>query len=278
MDLYAAIYISSGISSFLLFEAISPSRGLLDIGAVMTSIRAENLTIDYPIFDSSSRSFKKTIVRAATGGRIASDAHGVSVRAIDNISFSVNAGERVGLMGHNGAGKTTLLRALAGVYAPTYGSLDVRGSVVSLLDLSLGMDGEFTGYENIFMRCIFMGISRSEVNKHLDDIIEFSELGDYIKMPMRTYSAGMHLRLAFSVCTAFPSDIILMDEWLSVGDAVFSKKAEVRLREFIKKSSILVLASHSAKQINKICTRVISMDHGRLSGESKRATNFSVKR
>jgi lipopolysaccharide transport system ATP-binding protein len=230
----------------------------------MTSIKAEKLTIYYPIFGSSSRSLKKTLVRAATGGKIANDAHGISICAIDNISFSFREGERIGLVGPNGAGKSTLLRALAGVYAPASGSLIVRGSVVSLLDLSLGMDSEFTGYENIFMRCVLMGIVKSEVYKHIDDIIEFSELGEYIKMPMRTYSTGMSLRLAFSICTTFPSDIILMDEWLAVGDADFSKKAEARLHDFINKSSILVLASHDAEQIKKICNRVVSMDHGRI--------------
>jgi len=234
----------------------------------MALVTATNLIIDFPIFDSSSRSLKKTLVRAATGGRIANDSRGINIRAIDGISFTLEHGDRVGLMGPNGSGKSTLLRALAGVYAPTYGSLQVKGAVVSLLDLSLGMDGEFTGYENIFIRCILMGIPKSVIKKNIDDIIEFSELGDYIKMPMRTYSTGMHLRLAFSICTAFPADIVLMDEWLAVGDADFSKKAEDRLMKFIKKSSILVLASHSVDQVKKICNRIIMMEHGSISEKS----------
>lgn len=233
----------------------------------MTFIKAENLTIYYPIFGSSSRSLKKTLVRAATGGKIAGDARGISICAIDNISFSVAAGERIGLVGHNGAGKSTLLRALAGVYKPAAGSLNVEGRIASLLDISLGMDEEFTGYENIFMRCVLMGISKAEVKKHIDDIIEFSELGDYIRMPMRMYSTGMSLRLAFSICTTFPSDIVLMDEWMAVGDADFSKKAEVRLLDFIKKSSILVLASHNIEQVQKICTRVLTMEQGRIAAD-----------
>ena len=234
----------------------------------MARITADRLVIDYPIFDSSSRSLKKTLVRAATGGRIAKDSHGITIRAIDGVSFSIDHGDKVGLMGHNGAGKSTLLRAIAGVYAPTSGTLQTRGSIVSLLDLSLGMDAEFSGYDNILIRCILMGIPKLEVKKKIDDIIEFSELGDYIKMPMRTYSSGMHLRLAFSVCTAFPADIVLMDEWLAVGDKNFSKKAEDRLIEFIKKSSILVLASHSAEQVKKICNRLLMMDHGSISEAS----------
>jgi lipopolysaccharide transport system ATP-binding protein len=230
----------------------------------MTSIKAENLTLYYPIFGSSSRSLKKTLVRTATGGRIAGDAHGISICALDDLSFSVTEGERIGLVGHNGAGKSTLLRALAGVYAPASGSLIVNGTIASLLDISLGMDEEFTGYENIFMRCVLMGIAKAEVKKHLDDIIAFSELGDYITMPMRMYSTGMSLRLAFSICTTFPSDIVLMDEWLAVGDSDFSKKAEARLLEFINKSSILVLASHNIEQVQKICTRILTMGHGRI--------------
>ncbi len=231
----------------------------------MASITATDLAIEYPIFDSASRSMKKTIARAATGGRIAGDSRGLSVRAIDGISFSIDAGERIGLMGHNGAGKSTLLRALAGVYKPTSGSLIVEGSVASLIDLSLGMDDEFSGYENIFMRSVFMGIPKTVVKNKIDEIIEFSGLGDYIRMPMRTYSSGMRLRLAFSVCTAFPSDIVLMDEWLSVGDVDFKKIAEDRLSAFINKSSILVLASHSIKQVEKICTRVMFMESGSIS-------------
>ena len=265
LGLYADIYWHSGCYGYFFSEKVRASRVVLVIGEIMSGITAANLIIDYPIFDSSSRSLKKTIIRAATGGRIANDSRGISVRAIDGISFSIEHGERVGLMGSNGAGKSTLLRALAGVYAPTYGSLLVNGSVASLLDLSLGMDGEFTGYENIYIRCVLMGIPRSVIKKHVDEIIEFSELGDYIKMPMRTYSSGMHLRLSFSVCTAFPADIVLMDEWLAVGDADFSKKAENRLMEFIRKSSILVLASHSVEQVSKICNRVIIMEHGSIS-------------
>jgi len=235
----------------------------------MASIMAKNLTIFYPIFDTSSRSLKKTFVRAATGGKIASDAHGVTVCAIDDVSFSIREGERIGLVGHNGSGKSTLLRTLAGVYAPARGDLEVRGSIASLLDISLGMDNEFTGYENIFMRCILMGLRKPEINKRIDEIIEFSGLGEYIRMPMRTYSTGMSLRLAFSICTTFPADIILMDEWLEVGDADFKKKAEGRLHEFISKSSILVLASHNAEHIKSFCTRVLTMDHGRISGDGR---------
>jgi lipopolysaccharide transport system ATP-binding protein len=231
----------------------------------MAFIKADRLTIDYPIFDSAGRSLKKTLARAATGGLIASDARGVNVRAIDNVSFEIKEGERVGLMGHNGAGKTTLLQVLAGIYEPVVGILQVEGKVTSLLDVALGMDGEFTGYDNIFIRGILMGKSNNDIKKHLNEIIEFSELGDYIKMPMRTYSSGMRLRLAFSICTAFPVDIVLMDEWLAVGDADFSKKAEERLLQLIKKSSILILASHSKEQIIKVCTRVISMEHGQIS-------------
>lgn len=149
------------------------SRAVLVVGEIMALIAATKLTIDFPIFDSSRWSLKKTLVRAATGGRIANDSHGINIRAIDGISFSIKHGERVGLMGHNGAGKSTLLRAIAGVYAPTYGGLLVEGSIASLLDLSLGMDGEFSGYDNILIRCILMGIPKSVVKKRLMRSLSF---------------------------------------------------------------------------------------------------------
>ena len=231
----------------------------------MVKIEAREVSLSYPVYDSVSRSLKKKLVCAATGGRIANDSSGTCIRALEDISFLFKKGDRVGLIGHNGAGKSTLLKVIAGVYRPSSGSLAVKGTIASLLDLSLRMDGEFTGYENIIMRSILMGISMDVIKKSIDDIIEFSELGEYINMPMRIYSSGMLLRLAFSTCTAFHADIILMDEWLSVGDAEFSKKAEDRLMKYINKASILVMASHSIELVNKMCNRILHMEHGKMS-------------
>lgn len=230
-------------------------------------IRAQNVVVEFPIYNASHRSLRKSLMRATTGGRVAADAaKRVTVRALDDVSFEFRPGDRVGLIGHNGAGKTTMLRVLAGVYAPVGGSLTVNGRIVSLIDLSLGMDHEATGYENIFLRGIMMGMKPSEIEKKLDAIAEFSELGeDFLNMPTRTYSSGMLLRLAFAVSTSIHADIVLMDEWLSVGDAAFNEKAKERLGQVVENSAILVLASHSPDLVEKMCNRVLTFQHGRIT-------------
>lgn len=228
-------------------------------------IEFTNVRADFPIYNSSSRSLKKAVLNIATGGKIvSSDRSHVVIRAIDNISFKVAEGERVGLVGPNGAGKSTLLRLLAGVYKPTAGNIEVQGSVKSLIDIGLGIDNEATGRQNIFLRAALMDIPRSTIESNIDEIIEFSDLGQYIDMPVRTYSSGMHLRLAFSVTTFMSSDVLLMDEWLSVGDAGFRKRAEAKMNNLIEQSKILVVASHSKELLEKICTRIIWLEHGAI--------------
>lgn len=226
-------------------------------------IKADNISVEFPIYNASHRSLKKAVIRATTGGRVAASAGGhVAVRAIDNASFDFQPGDRIGLVGHNGSGKTTLLRVLSGVYEPFNGKIEISGNIVSLLDLSLGMDSESTGFENIFLRGVMMGMRPKEIESKIDEIAEFSELGDYLNMPTRTYSSGMSLRLAFATSTSLKADIILMDEWLSVGDADFNQKASRRLEGMVENSSILVLASHSKTLIQKLCNRVFSLEHG----------------
>jgi len=228
-------------------------------------IEFTNVRADFPIYNSSSRSLKKAVLNIATGGKIvSSDRSHVVIRAIDNISFKVAEGERVGLVGPNGAGKSTLLRLLAGVYKPTAGNIEVQGSVKSLIDIGLGIDNEATGRQNIFLSAALMDIPRSTIESNIDEIIEFSDLGQYIDMPVRTYSSGMHLRLAFSVTTFMSSDVLLMDEWLSVGDAGFRKRAEAKMNNLIEQSKILVVASHSKELLEKTCTRIIWLEHGAI--------------
>lgn len=202
----------------------------------------------------------------ATGGRISSEAgKGVSIRALDAIDFEVREGERLGLTGHNGSGKSTLLRVLAGVYEPTTGTIVVRGRIASLLDISIGMDFEASGLENIYLRGLLMGLPRQVIRSKIDEITVFSELGDYIEMPVRTYSSGMVMRLAFSIATSIEADILLMDEWLSVGDADFVKKAEDKLKSLISRTPILVMASHSPEILKEVCTKVMRLEGGRVS-------------
>jgi lipopolysaccharide transport system ATP-binding protein len=231
----------------------------------MGYVRATDVVVAFPLYDMSSRSLKKAFVRAATGGMLARDAaNRVVVRALDGVSFEMREGDRIGLIGHNGSGKTTLLRVIAGAYEPISGSVEIRGRVASMLDINLGIDPEATGLENIYIRAAIMGLSHRKVDSMIDDIAAFAELGDYLEMPMRTYSSGMAMRLAFAISTSVPTDIILMDEWLSVGDEQYSIKAQARLRELLEQAKILVLASHEPGLIKATCNRVIRLDHGKL--------------
>jgi lipopolysaccharide transport system ATP-binding protein len=234
----------------------------------MSFIKANNLAVEFPLFNNTHRSIKNAVLHATTGGRLAKYAGKTTgVRALDALNFEIQKGDRVGLTGHNGSGKTTLLRVLAGAYEPTYGALYLKGRVASLLDISLGMDHDATGYENIFLRGIMMGLSPAEIREKMDEIAAFTELGEYLNMPVRTYSSGMQLRLAFAVSTSVQADIIVMDEWLSVGDASFMAKASERLQKLVDGASILVIASHDFGLINKICNRVFRMEHGRIVEE-----------
>lgn len=231
----------------------------------MSRITARNLVVEFAIYDAAHRSLKKQLLSATTGGRIARDARDrVLVRALDGVSFEIGPGDRVGLVGHNGAGKTTLLRVLSGIYEPIEGSLAVEGRVASLLDVSLGIDPEATGYENILLRALLMGLRPREIEGRMAEIAEFTELGQYLDMPVRTYSAGMQMRLAFAVSTSVEADVLVMDEWLGVGDSEFQPKARRRMEELVARTKILVVASHDHNLLKSVCNRVLRMEHGRI--------------
>lgn len=231
----------------------------------MGKIILKNVVVDIPIFNSQGRSLKKNIMGFATGGRIGlTEAGKTMVRSLDNIDLEIGPHERIGLIGHNGAGKSTLLRVLGKVYEPSSGEAIIEGKLGSLIDISLGIDTEATGIENIYLRAALLGIPKHQVDAELDNIIEFTELGGFIEMPVRTYSTGMHMRLAFAVSTMISPEILLMDEWLSVGDQNFQQKAEGRLNGLIERSNILIIASHSRTLIEKCCNRVIWLEHGKI--------------
>lgn len=231
----------------------------------MAEITFENASVSIPIFNANGRSLTSRILQVATGGRLDADPNGhVAVIALDNLTFTIRDGSRVGLLGHNGAGKSTLLRALSGVYAPSVGKAIIEGEVGSLIDLSLGINPEATGRENIYIRGALLGLTKREIAQRFDSIVEFSELGDFIEMPVRTYSSGMHLRLAFAVSTVVRPEILLMDEWLSVGDESFRHKAEARLTEIVDSTKILVIATHSRELLEKTCSRAIWLEHGQV--------------
>jgi lipopolysaccharide transport system ATP-binding protein len=231
----------------------------------MASIDFDSVSVEFPIYNASSRSLKKRLFQVATGGQLNADQSGrVVVRALENLTFSFRDGDRIGLLGHNGAGKSTLLRLLSGVYEPSSGKASIKGDIGSLIDISFGIDPEASGRENVYLRGAFLGLPKSEIKDRMEEIIEFSELGDFADMPVRTYSAGMHLRLAFSVSTVIRPQILLMDEWLSVGDEGFRHKAEERMTELVEATNILVLASHSKDLVQHVCNRLIWLEHGKV--------------
>jgi ABC-2 type transport system ATP-binding protein/lipopolysaccharide transport system ATP-binding protein len=186
------------------------------------------------------------------------------VQALEGVTISIEHGDRVGLVGHNGAGKTTLLRVLAGIFEPAQGAVRISGRPVPLFDIGLGMDSEGTGYENIYLRGLFLGMTRKEISERLNDIANFTELGDFLRLPIRTYSTGMRMRLAFAISTSVEPDILLLDEGIGAGDAAFVDKANQRIRSFEHKAGIIVLASHSEQLVRRICSTAVLMEHGRV--------------
>lgn len=184
--------------------------------------------------------------------------------AISNLSFRLEKGDRLGLLGRNGSGKSTLLKALAGIYAPNRGRIDIRGDVASIFNASLGFIQDATGYENIYIRGTLLGLSYSEIEEKVNYITEFSELGDWLSRPVSTYSSGMALRLAFAITTSVECEILLLDEWLGAGDADFIGKARARMRQLVERTGILVLATHNLSLLSAVCNKVAVMEGGRF--------------
>jgi ABC-type polysaccharide/polyol phosphate transport system ATPase subunit len=241
----------------------------------MTKLVAEGISVDLPIYDARSRSLRHALVlgplaNAVTkapyvGGKITQGAGGMLVvRALDNLSFSIPAGDRVGLIGHNGAGKTTLLRVLAGIYVPTAGTLTCEGQVMPLFNVMGGLMPDASGREFIAFRAALLGLKADEIEPVTDNVIEFCELGPYIDMPIRTYSTGMLVRLAFAITTAVTADILLFDELIGAGDASFYDRATRRLHKFIERSRIMVVATHHRDVLYQWCTRAFLLEHGKL--------------
>lgn len=231
----------------------------------MAYINFQNVSIEFPIFNATGRSLTSSILKVATGGKLDADSNGrVLVRALTDVSFALREGDKVAFLGHNGAGKSTMLRALGRVYAPTKGTAEIVGEIGSLIDISLGINPEATGRENVFIRGQLLGLTKKEITAKYEAIVEFAELGDFMEMPVRTYSSGMHLRLAFAVSTVVRPEILLMDEWLSVGDADFQHKAEERLRGLVSETKILAIATHSRELVEAVCNRAIWLEHGQV--------------
>jgi ABC-type polysaccharide/polyol phosphate transport system ATPase subunit len=229
----------------------------------MARIALNNVTIAFPIFTSHTRSIK-TAVFSRLGGSIDEHAHTVTVRALQNISLEFNDGDRLGLIGHNGAGKTTFLRVVSGVYPPLVGEAIIEGKVSSFTDITLGMDPEATGWQNIIFRCVFLGLTFAEAKQLAPSIGEFCELGEYLDLPVRTYSSGMFVRLAVAISTAVQPEIVVMDEMIGTGDKSFIDKARKRIAALLERANILVLASHSEPIIRSFCNKVLWLEKGRV--------------
>jgi lipopolysaccharide transport system ATP-binding protein len=227
-------------------------------------ITVAGVSVFFPLYHGNSRSLKKTVMAAASG-RLGQDRQSrVVVQALRDVSFSLGSGDRLGLIGGNGAGKTTLLRTIAGIYEPVMGRVRVQGSLNALLDTSLGMNIECTGRENIMMRGLYGGLSRPELHRLEEDVAEFAGLGDFIDLPMRTYSSGMQVRLGCAMATAIRPQILLMDEWFLAGDADFLERARKRLEDMVRGAEILVLSTHQTFVVQEWCTRALWLDQGRI--------------
>ncbi len=232
----------------------------------MPCIRLENVSLEYPLYNIESTSIKHHLLRMATGGRIAVNSRkNTVVKALSNINLDIKDGDRIGIVGHNGAGKSTLLRCVTGIYQPTSGTIERQGSVAPLIEIGAGMEPELSGYNNIKRLLRLQGVSDDDAQTLTESIAEFSELQDFLSLPVRTYSSGMLMRLMFSVSTVSTPDILVMDEFFSVGDNNFKNKAEKLLKDKIEKTSILIFASHDISFLESLCTKILHIKNGLIS-------------
>lgn len=231
----------------------------------MAKIELNNISVSFPVYNLNARSFKKDFLRVATGGSVVEDKHQhMVVNALNELTLSLTNGDRIGLIGHNGSGKSTLLRLLAQIYEPTAGSMEIEGTISPMLDIMHGIETEFTGIENIYIRGTVLGLSRKEINAKIAEITEFSGLGDYLAMPIRTYSSGMRVRLAFAISTSIDPDILLIDEVFAAGDADFMQKARKKMVSLLDQSSIVLIATHADDLIKEFCNKALLLEGGRV--------------
>jgi ABC-type polysaccharide/polyol phosphate transport system ATPase subunit len=234
----------------------------------------DDVTVDFPIYDASARSLKHRLVlnRVASlisapsvGGTVHRDSQGVViVRALDHVSFEFADGDRVAIFGHNGAGKTTLLRVAAGIYEPPAGRVLSHGRVMPLFNMMEGLAMDASGLEMIKVRGALLGLTERDIEEKTPGILKFCDLGDYIEMPVRTYSTGMLVRLMFAIVTSVQSEILIMDEFIGAGDAAFFERAQARLKSFVAGANVLILATHSPAVAKEWCNKAMLLSHGRL--------------
>lgn len=237
----------------------------------MVHITATDASFVFPLIGTDSLRAKRGKNKAlsnkngSVGGKIVSPKRGqYAVLALDSLNFELKPGVRLGIKGHNGAGKSTLLRALAGIVQPTQGSLECEGRCASLFNLSLGLNREISGYDNVIIKGLMYGLNKEEITSLIPDIHEFSELGDYIYMPVKSYSSGMIMRLLFATATCLKPDIMLLDEWITAGDTAFRKKVDDKMQTMMHDTSIVVVASHDEKRLEKWSNRLMTLQAGKI--------------
>lgn len=233
----------------------------------MALVDIRGLTLRFPVYGADHRSLKRSVTRAVGGALGRANATSPPlVTALQDISLRLEPGDRIGLVGHNGAGKTTLLRTICGAFQPDEGEVLVEGKIASLLDLWSGMDPFATGIDNIRLKGLMLGMSKKEMNSKVEEIAEFTDLGPFLGMPIRTYSAGMVARLAFAVVTSVDADILIMDEWIGVGDADFRQKAHDRLMQMVENATIFAFASHDIGMLKILCNKFMGLSGGKSTG------------
>ncbi len=235
----------------------------------MAKLELQNVSVEIPVFDAKTRSFSNRILGGIksgrnVGGSFSNEQGRLSIKALQNVSFSATSGDRYGLLGHNGAGKTTLLKVASGIYPPTSGKVITEGKVSAIFDHSTGISPDETGWENIEIRGILLGLNDRQIEALKTEVHEKSGLDKYLDLPVRTYSAGMKTRLSFFISTSLSPDLLIMDESILAGDANFIKVAQARVEELIAHASIILLASHSVNVLRKFCNKGVLMHEGSL--------------
>jgi lipopolysaccharide transport system ATP-binding protein len=228
-------------------------------------IKLTNVDLDYFVYSLRSQSLRSAVFNLAVGGKMYKAAGDVAaVKALHDINLDIVEGDRIALVGHNGSGKTTLLKVIAGIYSPTRGELSIDGDITSMIAIHAGLDMEATGLRNIHKLGLMRRLSRKVIDSRIEAIAEFSGLGDFLHLPVRTYSAGMQARLMFAVATEFEADILVLDEWLSAGDAAFVQKAADRMQRMVEDAKIVVLATHDHDLVRRVCNRVCELQAGKI--------------
>jgi ABC-type polysaccharide/polyol phosphate transport system ATPase subunit len=230
----------------------------------MPYIKIDNVSLDIPVYEKTDQVFTNKILTLGLGGIISRHKRRPIIKALQDITLDIQDGDAVALVGQNGAGKSTLLRVIAGLFVPTRGRINTKGNISSLLNIGMGMDFELSGYDNIFTMGLLLGLTNRQIKNIRQEVIEFTELGEFINFPVKTYSAGMVIRLSFALATAIEPEILILDEGIGAGDVKFVQKARDRATKLYKKTSIMVVASHDETLIRNFCNKAVLLSRGRV--------------